>query len=134
MQSLEVEHEVRGDAILVSVKGDVDSLSVDALNTHLAKARDDALGQSSHLVVVDLSGVTYFGSAALNAVLSCYEDGAADGTVVVLVADQPYVLQPIEITRLDHVLQTHPTVEQALVRNGHDRDGRPTDGDGRTPR
>lgn len=134
MQPLEVEHDVRGDAVVVRVNGDVDSLSVDALNTHLAKARDTALGQSSRLIVIDLCLVTYFGSAALNAVLSCYEDAAAEGTSVVLVADQPYVMQPIEITRLDHVLHTYPTVEEALLRNGHDEEGRVSDGDGRTPR
>lgn len=124
MQSLEVEHDTRGDAVVVRVRGDVDSLSVDALNTHLAKARDNALGQSCHLIVIDLLEVTYFGSAALNAVLSCHEDGAAEGTAVALVADQPWVLQPIEITRLDQVLRTYPTVDEALRHDGQGPDRR----------
>ncbi|KUI28955.1 anti-anti-sigma factor [Mycobacterium sp. IS-1742] len=128
MQPLEVEHDVRGDAVVVRVKGDVDSLSVDALNTHLAKARGSAVGHPSRLVVIDLAGVTYFGSAALNAVLSCHEDGAAEGISVAVVADQPYVMQPIEITGLHRVLDTYPTIEDALRR------GQSGDGDGRTPR
>ncbi|MGE2712949.1 STAS domain-containing protein [Mycolicibacterium litorale] len=132
MQSLEVEHDVRADAVVVRVKGDVDSMSVDALNSHLAKARTNALGHPSRVVLVDLSEVTYFGSAALNAVLSCHEDGSAEGTSVVLVADQPYVKQPIEITGLDRVLETYPSIDAALARRGRERDGQ--DPDGRTPR
>jgi anti-sigma B factor antagonist len=129
MQSMEVEHDVRGAAVVVKVTGDVDSLAVDALNHHLAKARSDAIGRPGRLVVIDLRWVTYFGSAALNAVLSCHEEGAAEGISVVVVADQPFVMRPIEVTGLNHVLETHPTIDQALQ-----RDGQPPDGDGRTPR
>jgi anti-anti-sigma factor len=124
MQPLEVEHDVRADAVVVRVKGDVDSLSADTLNSHLAKARGSAVCHPSRLVVIDLAEVTYFGSAALNALLSCHEDGAAEGTAVAIVADQPYVLQPIEITGLHRVLETHPTVDHALQRDGNDADGR----------
>ncbi|MCV7417578.1 STAS domain-containing protein [Mycolicibacterium litorale] len=124
MQALEVEHDVRADAVVVHVRGDVDSMSVDTLNTHLAKARMNALGHDGHLVLIDLSGVTYFGSAALTAVLSCHEDGLAEGIAVVLVADQPYVKQPIEITGLDRVLETYPTIEAALRSRGQDPGGR----------
>lgn len=129
MQPLEVEHDVRGNAVVVKVKGDLDSLSVDALNSHLAEARGTAVCHPSHQVVIDLCAVTYFGSAALNAVLSCHEEGAAEGTSVAIVADQPFVMQPIQITGLHRVLETHPTIEQALQ-----RDGQSPDGDGRTPR
>lgn len=129
MQPLEVDHDVRENAVVVKAKGDVDSLSVHALNNHLAKARDNAVCHPSRLVVIDLTEVTYFGSAALNAVLSCHEEGAAEGTAVAIVADQPYVVQPIEITGLNDVLEMHPTIDQALR-----REGQSPDGDGRTPR
>jgi anti-anti-sigma factor len=124
MQPLEVEHDVREDAVVVSVTGDVDAMSVEALNTHLSKARVNALGHAGRLLVLDLCGVTYFGSAALNAVLSCHEEGAAEGTPVVVVADQPWVMQPIAITGLDRVLVTYPTLDEALRHGGHDADGR----------
>jgi anti-anti-sigma factor len=124
MQPLEVEHDERSDAVVVKVRGDVDSLSVDALNSHLTKARGNAVCHASRLVVIDLAEVTYFGSAALNALLSCHEDAAAEGSSVVIVADQPYVLQPIEITGLHRVLATYPTIEQALRRDGQDPGGR----------
>ncbi|TFV55800.1 anti-sigma factor antagonist [Mycobacterium sp. PS03-16] len=114
MQPLEVERDVRAEAVVVTVQGEVDSLSVETLTTHLSSARESALGHPEQLVIIDLSAVSYFGSAALNAVLSCHEDGSAEGTTVLLVADQPYVLQPIEITRLDRVLKTYPTIDAAL--------------------
>lgn len=124
MQPLDVEHDVGADAVVVKVKGDVDSLTVGTLYSHLAKARMSALGHPHRLILIDLSEVTYFGSAALNAVLSCYEDGSAEGTAVALIADQPYVKQPIEITGLDRVLETHPTIDAALRHHGQDPDGR----------
>jgi len=119
MQPLEVDHDVRENAVVVKVKGDVDSLSVDALNNHLFKARGNAVGHPRRRVVIDLTEVTYFGSAALNAVLSCHEEGGVEGTSVAVVADQPYVLQPIEITGLHRVLATYPTIDHALQRDGH---------------
>ena len=58
--------------------------------------------------------MTYFGSAGLNAVLGCYERGLSDGVSVRVVASNAEVIMPIEVTKLDKVLQALP-----------DRDGRP---------
>jgi anti-anti-sigma factor len=73
-----------------------------------------ALDHPAGLLGIELSGVTYFGSAGLNAVLECYEQGQAAGVAVRVVAPNAAVLRPIQVTRLDGVLRPFPTVTDAL--------------------
>lgn len=116
MELLEVAHEAVGGAVIVRVEGDVDSSTVDSLSGACAAALRDAATHPAHLVVIDLQGVNFFGSAGLNAVLDCHEAGAAAGTAVRLVADHARVLQPIQVTELDRVFDICPTLADALRR------------------
>ena len=116
MELLAVDHEAREDAVLVRVKGDVDSSTVDELTAHLTDALKLAATQPARLVIVDLQAVTFFGSAGLNAVLDCHEEGKESGTSVRLVADHDNVLRPIEVTKLDRILEIYPTLSDALQR------------------
>jgi anti-sigma B factor antagonist len=122
MELLEVDHEAREDAVVVRVKGDVDSSTVDKLIACLTDALDLAKAHPTRLLIVDLQPVTFFGSAGLNAVLDCHEQGAAAATPVRLVAAHGQVLQPIHVTELDHILDIYPTLSDALqgVKPGED--------------
>jgi anti-anti-sigma factor len=111
---LAVDHEAREDAVLVHVKGEVDSSTVDELTPHLTAALQVAAKHPARLVIVDLQPVTFFGSAALNAVLDCHEGGKETGTSVRLVADNDHVLRPIQVTELDRILEVYPTLSDAL--------------------
>ncbi|CPR11660.1 anti sigma factor antagonist [Mycobacterium bohemicum DSM 44277] len=113
---LVVDHESRDDAVVVKVAGDIDSSTVDELTPHLTAALKLAEAHPARLVVLDLQPVTFFGSAALNAVLDCHEKGKEGGTAVRLAADQDHVLRPIQVTELDRVLEIYPTVSDALHR------------------
>lgn len=113
---LAVEHEAHDDAVIVSVKGDVDSSTVGELAAHLNTALGLASAQPVRPVVIDLQAVDFFGSAALNAVLDCHEGGKAGGTAVRLVADHDQVLRPIQVTELDRVFDIYPTLSAALQR------------------
>jgi anti-sigma B factor antagonist len=114
MQLLAVDHEARDDAVVVRVKGDVDSSTVDQLTPHLAAALQVAAKHPARLVIVDLQPVTFFGSAALNAVLDCHKGAREIGTSVRLVADHDQVLRPIQVTELDRILEVYPTLSEAL--------------------
>ncbi len=116
MELLAVDHEVREDAVLVHVEGDVDSSTVEELSAHLAAALRSAATHPARLVIIDLQRVTFFGSAALNAVLDCHEEGKESGTAVRLVAAHDNVLRPIEVTELDCILDIYPTLSDALHR------------------
>ena len=115
MESLVVDQEARADAVLVRVQGDVDSITVGELNSQLAAALELAATHPARLLVIDLQPVTFFGSAGLNAIFDCREQGQAAGTSVRLVAaDNEYVLRPLEVTKLDRVFEVHRTLTDAL--------------------
>jgi anti-sigma B factor antagonist len=111
-----VEHEAGDDGVVVRVEGDVDSSTVDELIDHLTVALKLAASHPSRLVIVDLQPVTFFGSAALNAVLECHEEGKEAGTTVRLVANHDQVLRPIQVTELDRIFDIYPTLPDALQR------------------
>ncbi len=114
MELLVVESEVRPDAVLVHVSGEIDSSSAPELRSQLESALRQAGGQDSRLLIVDLNGVTYFGSAGLNAVLDVHKQGLRAGTSVRLVADNGLVVRPIEVTNLDSLLELYPSLPDAL--------------------
>lgn len=110
-----VEHEAHENAVLVRIKGDVDTSTAGELSAHLGTALELAAADPVRPVVIDLQAVNFFGSAALNAVLDCYEGGKAGGTSVRLVADHDQVLRPIRVTELDRVFDIYPTLSEALA-------------------
>lgn len=114
MDLLAVECEDRGDSVIVRATGDIDSSTVAELTGKLSIALRVARQHPTRLLIVDLQAVTFFGSAGLNAVLDCHEDGVAQGTSVRVVADNPQVLRPIEVTSLDRVLQVFSSVTGAV--------------------
>ena len=110
-----VNQDVRDSAVVLGVAGDIDSATVDALIRHLDDALSAASEHSQRLLVVDLGDVTYFGSAGLNAVLGCYQNGLADDVAVRVVATVAEVMRPLQVTKLDAVLCPYPSVAQALA-------------------
>ncbi len=114
MELLAVEDQANEAAVVLRVKGDVDSSNVAELVDHLTAALNRAAMRGARLVAVDLRPVTFFGSAALNAVLDCHEQGKEAGTSVRVVADHDQVLRPIQVTELDRILDIYPTLSDAL--------------------
>jgi len=114
MRLLVVEHEALDDAVVVRVRGDVDSSTVEEVISHLITALELAATHPARLIVLDLHAVSFFGSAALNAVLECHEQGKRTGSSVRVVAAHGDVLLPIQVTELDRVLDIYPTLSDAL--------------------
>lgn len=114
MALLQVKQDVRDAAVILFAEGEIDSGTVATLVSHLDAALEAASDHPTRLLVLDLGDVTYFGSAAINAVLGCYERGLSDGVKVRLVATNKEVTMPIEVTKLDNVLKPYTTVTEAL--------------------
>ncbi len=114
MELLVVDSEVRPDAVLVHANGEIDSSTAGELRSGLEAALQQAEAHDSRLLIVDLQGVTYFGSAGMNAVLDCHKQGVRAGTSVRLVADNDLVVRPIQVTNLDALLELYPTLPDAL--------------------
>lgn len=111
-----VEHRrgVRG----LTVGGEIDSSEADALE-HAGTALLDG---GPDLLVVDLTGVRYFGSRGMTALLRIQWAAAEAGAVlrvVTGVANRP-VIRPLTITGLDRELALFPDTAAALDQRGSD--------------
>ncbi|MDZ4269843.1 MAG: anti-sigma factor antagonist [Mycobacterium sp.] len=111
---LDVGQDVRDAAVAVSAGGHVDSITVETFHSSLEGALRLAATHPARKLVVEPHRVTYFGSAGLTAVLACYERGTSDGVAVRVVAANPEVIRPFEVTRLDSVLRPYGTVDVAV--------------------
>ena len=114
MDLLQVDYEVRPEAVVLQAKGEIDSSTAGELISQLDAALQQAGAQASRLLIIDLQAVTYFGSAGLNAILDCHRKGQQAGTAVRLAADNGLVVRPIEVTNLDSVLDLYPSLPDAL--------------------
>ncbi|XCI64004.1 anti-sigma factor antagonist [Mycolicibacterium parafortuitum] len=115
MGLLDIEQDVRDAAVVVRAHGEVDTSTAGELTGALENAVVEAAAHPARLVVLELDGIVYFGSAGLNALLTCCELGDAKGVAVRLVATTPEVLRPIEVTRLDSVLRPYPSLDDAVA-------------------
>ncbi|USX53753.1 STAS domain-containing protein [Lentzea sp. HUAS12] len=116
---LHVQREVEGLAIVVRATGELDQSTAPAFRAELRAAL--AMATSSLPVVVDLTGVTYFGSMGLNELLAHQRLADAAGVPFRIVAAHRAVLRPVEVSGLDQVLDVHPDVERALLPRQRDR-------------
>lgn len=101
------------DAVVVEATGEVDLDTAPRLREAIAVALDEA---ADGACVVDLTGVTYLGSAGLTALVDATREAAArqEPLRIVVDANRP-VIRPIEITGLDQVLNLYHSVEEALA-------------------
>ncbi|NUT93137.1 MAG: STAS domain-containing protein [Saccharothrix sp.] len=109
---IQVHRDVRGAAVVLHVSGELDQQTSAVLEGHLRQA--EALVRPPGPVVVDLGGVTFFGSSGLSLMLTHHLRCAGRGTCLRLVAGHRAVLRPIEVTDLGSVLSVLPSVERAL--------------------
>jgi anti-anti-sigma factor len=110
---LTVDIDVRGNAVVVSVRGELDLATVPVL-----RARLDTVGEVSDSpspLVVDLSAVLFIGSAGLALLVDLHNKCVERGIPLALVATGSVVPRAIQVTALDQVFAVHPTVEDAIA-------------------
>lgn len=102
--------------VIVDVAGEVDLDTAPRLREAIAVALDEAEGG---LCVVDLTEVTYLGTAGLTALLDGTREAAAREEPLHLVVDanRP-VIRPIELTGLDQVLRLYHSIDEAMGATG----------------
>ena len=104
----------RDGVVVLSVSGELDMLSTDALTERL----DEALKPPNTAVVLDLTGVRFLGSAALSALLKGAETAKANDIRFPLVATDHATLRPFEVTGISSSFTIHPSVSEALASLG----------------
>lgn len=103
-----VEHPAE-DIAVVHVAGEVDMVTAPALEAEVSAL----LGERPRLLVIDLSDVRFFSSAGL-AVLALAHREAHKSTQLQIVANDPAVLRPLELTGLTEDLSIQPSVKAAI--------------------
>jgi anti-anti-sigma factor len=110
---LRIERVARGDAWVLSLRGEVDLLTA----PELTNAIDEVVRQPVPLLVIDLRAVTFLASAGLSALVEAQKRVPAQLDRLVVVADHAAVLRPLQLTGIDRTLTIVDTVEVATVEN-----------------
>ncbi|HEV2781188.1 MAG TPA: STAS domain-containing protein [Actinophytocola sp.] len=101
-----------GDGVAVlHVAGEVDLLTAGTLGERIRAN----LGSESRVLVLDLTEVSFLGSAGLAEIVSASQSAAERGARIMLVATNRAVLRPMEVTGLLSVLPVFQTVDAALA-------------------
>lgn len=104
--------ERAGDSVLVRVEGEVDLATAPELKAVLAAAAEPSDARS---LVIDLSKVTFFGSAGLTVLLTAHERGCKSGVPFVVVpGEESSARRILEITQMLEVLTTADSVDSAI--------------------
>ncbi|WP_318306338.1 STAS domain-containing protein [Amycolatopsis solani] len=107
-----VTPERTGDAVVLTVSGEIDLLSASVLSNAITEALADPPG----LLVLDLSGVSFLASIGITALLEA-RHGAGHGTRVRVVAPEGSVVaRTLQLTGLREALGVTTTRDAALAR------------------
>ncbi len=99
-----------GDWAVVQARGEIDLATVGAFRTAL----QDLMVEGAVQVAVDLSGVSFIDSSALGALVAAHRRARGLGGSLAIAGPQPPVARILELTGLDRVLRTHPTVRAVV--------------------
>ncbi|GAB3465470.1 STAS domain-containing protein [Actinophytocola sediminis] len=109
---LTVGVDARGSAVVVSVRGELDLATVPVLREQLTGLSELASVPSP--LVVDLSGLTFIGSAGLALLVDLNNQCVERGVLLALVATGSVVPRAIQVTALDQVFSVHASLDDAL--------------------
>ncbi len=105
----EADLRLAGDAVTVTVRGDVDLHTAPDLRTTLAAAVDE----DAELVLVHLDEVTFLDSTGLGVLVGAWKAQRAAGRRLELVCSRPEPLKLLRLTGLDRVITVHPGTPHA---------------------
>lgn len=109
---LVVTSERVSGAEVVRVTGEVDICTAPRLNSALSTACERVAPKG--VVVVDLTGVTYFGSFGLSAVVIAHHRCQERRGAFLVVADGELVLRPLRVSGLDRALTVVRSLDEAV--------------------
>lgn len=107
--TLTIDTSARGEAVVLSLAGEIDVHTVPRLRACL-----DELGDGRRQrVVVDLTGIEFLDSSALGALLGGQRKVEDAGGSMSVVCAQPRILKVFQITRLTEVIPVFTSVDEA---------------------
>ena len=109
--SLTVRTEQRNDLVVVAVGGELDMATAPQLQDEIT----DQLDRGHTRLVFDLTDVSFCDSTGLSVFVRAKNSCDEAGGVVRLAAPQRGVLRILQVSGLVEVLQTYPTVDEAVT-------------------
>ena len=106
-----VQRTVDNHSVVVQASGELDMLTAPRLSSQLDRA--EAIVVPPAPVVLDLSGLTFLGSAGLSVLVAHHERCAALGSKLQIRPGGRVVTRPLELTGLDQVLTVVPAPRTA---------------------
>lgn len=106
-------HQVYASALVLPIAGRLDHETTPAFREELAGAVRRAAGNEL-TIVLDLSRLEYLSSPGLNALIIGSRNARKEGVAIHAAALQPMVFRSWEISHLTLMVQTFPTLEEAL--------------------
>lgn len=100
-------------AVVMTASGEFDLSNCEILRSQLTAALSEE--PRPPLLVLDLGGVTFIDSAALNTLLIVSRHAEQVDTTLRLAAPSPIVAKLLHLTSLDTVFDIHPDVGAALA-------------------
>jgi anti-anti-sigma factor len=108
---VEVSTTSHGDAIVLAVSGRLDGATVPSFEARLF----DLIAEGHRRIIVDLAGLRYISSAGLRVLLVAAKRLKPEGGRLLLAAPSELVGQVLEIAGFSAMLETCPTIEEALA-------------------
>ncbi|GAB3159982.1 STAS domain-containing protein [Micromonospora sonneratiae] len=106
-----VQAEQRGDMVVVSVRGELDMSTVPTLQDQITELFD----KGHHRLVFDLADLSFCDSTGLSVFVRAKNGCDEAGGLLRLAAPQRGVMRILEVSGLVEVLNTYPTVDEALA-------------------
>jgi anti-sigma B factor antagonist len=110
------------NAAVVSAPAEIDAANAgDVLEGLLTAIRDGPAA-----LIVDLTATTFCDSAAVHALVKAFKEAGASGVELRLAAGGPAVGRLLEITGVDQLIGTYPTVPESLIGKPPPPEAQPT--------
>ncbi|MEZ6058166.1 MAG: STAS domain-containing protein [Planctomycetaceae bacterium] len=117
----EFQLEWDDDVLIVSPKGSVESLDTESVEKAATKIRTPLRDKEPPYVVIDLSGLNYFGSLFLSLLLRCHKQVKMDGGGLAICGANNASRDLLSLTALDTLWPVCNTREEAIKAIRHQR-------------
>ncbi|HET9331733.1 MAG TPA: STAS domain-containing protein [Steroidobacteraceae bacterium] len=99
-----------GQTAVVRVAAEIDATNAEEIRSQLLSV----VNQGASVMVVDMSKTTFCDSAGVSALVRAFRRATESGTKFRLVVTSPSVERVLQITGVDRLIDTYPTVTEAL--------------------
>jgi anti-anti-sigma factor len=107
---VKIQSEQRDQILVIALSGSFDALTADQVRRYMGREFE---GGQQH-VALDLSRVDFMSSSGIRVLLEAFKQARSLGGDLRLAAAQPGVQRSLEIAGLVRVLNTYPSVDEAV--------------------